>query len=209
MNLLICGKWDGVNLWLQWDADAAALATGFELQIRYSSKGQWEPWKRVGGVDPIKRAWMIVATYRDGGEAQARIRLFGAGDNAWVPCRECTFQKSTCDFEISSERKPVAFEAGHFFASTVDGAACAYVLKDAIEIAAGETLKVTLEANHSSGWHQLDHENHFDIRPSLGVRVRNLEPSVNDVQETGRGFTVMERVLPDGPLVIAFGRKNF
>jgi hypothetical protein len=130
-----------------------------------------------------------------------------------VLAQEAEFLQSECDFEISSAQKRLYFPidphgVSAVFVSTVDGAACAYELRQELEVLPGEAKKVTLRAHFQSGWSQLDRENHFDLRPSLGVRIRNLEPSRNDLRLTGADFTRIEPG-PKQALIVAFGANHF
>ena len=220
MNPLMCGNWDGVNLWLQWDD--VDPAKGYDIQLRYAKPIQPVWGNKWISIPSKKRPWAIVPTWKEGSLVQARVRVSGGNDADWVSAMEIAFLRSTCDFEISSEtkdlyfapplkRKPVADAPVPFsamFTRQVDGGACAYLLTEELSVAAGTQSKVTLQAAISSGWSQLDFENHFDHRPSLGVRIRNLGPSVGDVVPTGRAFTQM--VAAKGQqILVAFGANRF
>jgi hypothetical protein len=220
LNPLTCGRWDGVHLWLQWDPsgrpDSGEFA-GFETDVRFASPVKavgegpaWGPWQPVGRSSPLFQGWIRFPTWKQGWLAQARVRPVGG---EWELAAEAEFLESECDFEISSERKglyypPDASGVSAVFVSTVDGAVCAYRMEGELEVPAGEARKVTLRAHFQSGWSQLDRENHFDLRPSLGVRIRNLGPSRNDLRLTGADSTRIEPG-PKQALLAAFGANRF
>lgn len=200
MNAFLAGLWDGVNLWIQWDA--VAPERGYEVQVRYDVEG-WKEWRSVFGPEPYLRCWAVLPTFAEGSRAEARIRV--VGEEEWVQAREVVFQKCRCLFEIASTRRVLHLLDGTHFTATVDGAVATYILPEEIEIPAGGAVQVEMVACQSTGYCQLDHQDHFLLRPSLGVTIRNLAPSIEDIAETGRDFTVLARCVADGPFTIAFG----
>lgn len=194
----ICGRWDGCGLWLQWNP-AETKSTPFELQIRYrrDDRSEWGPWiMTVPPQGPLCH-WGVIPTWKEGWQAQARVRIGGSSEEDWESASEVTFTRCSALFEISSAKYDQHFVAGSVFHAQVDGAASSYQAKEEIFVKAGETIRTHLYAMGSSGYFQLDHANDFDVRPTFGVRIRNLEPSVEDISETGRDFTVIEAKKPD------------
>lgn len=213
MNLLICGLFDGTNLWLQWDPPPDG--TPVEVQTRYAAAegAAWGHWIKNG---TLSKCWLVVKAWKEGWIAQARVRpsIPGQGqEGGWQTAQEVKFLRSQCEFAIISQFRPLYFPpdasgVSALFVAVVDGAACAYGMRGELQVEPGEEKKLLLEARLESGWSQLDYENHFDLRPSLGVRVRNTGPSVNDVEPTGRDFTRLEKA-PAQSLVLAFGGNRF
>ena len=189
----ICGKWDGCGLWLQWNP-AEDRSAEFELQVRYRRDVQagWSPWIPTTPPQGSRSHWGVIPTWKEGWQVQARARLKGASEEDWEQAEEVTFLRCWAKFEISSTKYNQHFTAGTIFHAQVDGAACAFQSKEEISVKAGEKVEVPLYAMGSSGYFQLDAENDFDVRPTFGVRVRNLEASVEDIKETGFDFTVIE-----------------
>ena len=194
----ICGKWDGCGLWLQWNL-AEDKSAAFELQIHYRRNDgvEWGPWISTTPPQGPRSHWGVIPTWKEGWQAQARVRLHGAPARDWELAKEVTFLRCSAKFEISSTKYDQHFTAGTIFHAQVDGAPCAYQSREEISVKAGEKIEVTLYAMGSSGYFQLDNENDFDVRPTFGVRVRNLEASIEDIKETDREFTVIEAKKPD------------
>jgi len=199
---LICGKWDGVNLWVQWDALAEGAEVGWFLEVALSLH-LTDPitWEAKGGTAPLRQTWMVLPTFREGWWARARVRVAREGAE-WVSAQEVTFARSRCLFEIASERRTVHYVPGTQFAAVVDGASCVYELGEEIEVRPGEAYEGEMQVAVGSGYCQLDHENHFLMRPSLGLTIRNLAPSVDDVEPTGQSWTQLTRMEERPPLVI-------
>lgn len=200
MNLepKLCGQWDGCGLWLQWNPveDKSAI---FELEIHYRKNDvvEWGQWVSTTPPQGPRSHWGVIPTWKEGWHAQARVKLKDAPSRDWELAEEVTFLRCSAKFEISSTKYDQHFTAGTIFHAQVDGAACAYQSKEEISVKAGEKVHVTLYAMGSSGYFQLDDENDFDVRPTFGVRVRNIEASVEDIKATGRDFTVIEAKKPD------------
>lgn len=195
---LLCGRFDGTHLWVQWSP--VPMASGYMLEVRWRRPGaEWGPWRRTGG-NKMARTWLVVPMWKLGAEVQARVSLADAEE--WELAREVDFRKARARFEISSERRVMMIAAGTTLAAQVDGHACGYVVPRDVEAGPGAPVEVECEASMSTGFCQLDRPEHFDIRPMLGVRIRNLEPSRNDVAETGRDFTELLPREPDGPILL-------
>jgi hypothetical protein len=194
LDPFICGKWDGSGLWLQWSAVPGAE---YELQIRFRAKESdaWGAWVTTVPPQGPHSTWGVIPTWKEGWHAQARVRV--AGDANWELASEVTFGFCSALFEILSEKYDQHFVAGTMFHAQVDAAACCYQAREEIFVKAGEWVHVTLYATGASGYFQLDHTNHFDVRPTFGVRVRNIEPSVEDIAPTSRDFTIIEAKAPD------------
>lgn len=194
----ICGRWDGSGLWLQWNPAEGKSAT-FELQIQYrrTDAEQWGPWIPTVPPQGPRSHWGVIPTWKEGWQAQARVKLTGSTATDWELAEEVTFLRCWADFEISSVKYDQHFAAGTVFHAQVDGAACAYQSREEIGVKPGEKVSARLYAMGSSGYFQLDAENDFDVRPTFGVRVRNIGASVEDIKETGRYFTVIEAKKPD------------
>jgi hypothetical protein len=192
LNPMICGLWDGSGLWAQWTP--IDEATQYELQVRYRAKADdaWGQWLDTVPPQGPQSAWGVIPTWKEGWQCQARVRAVGASEEDWELATEVTFRCCSALFEISSEKYDQHFVAGTLFHAQVDLAACAYETREEILVRAGESVRVRLYATGASGYFQLDRPDHFDVRPTFGVRVRNVEPSVEDVEPTGRDFTVIE-----------------
>lgn len=209
----ICGKWDGCGLWLQWNPVEDKSAS-FELQIHYRSNVQagWGPWIPTTPPQGPRSHWGVIPTWKEGLQAQARVRLLDPGadwENDWDTFQEVTFLRCSAEFEISSAKYDQHFVAGAIFHAQVDGAACAYQSKEEISVKAGGKIKTNLFAMGSSGYFQLDKENDFDVRPTFGVRIRNLSASVEDIEDTGRDFTVIESKQSDPVTMTVTPASNF
>lgn len=201
MNVYLAGEWDGINLWLQWED--VSPDKGYEVQVRCEDLPQWTDWKTLFGHAPYKRSWAVAALHCEGHKVEARVRAMGSTD--WWPAQEVKFKKSRCSFEIASTQNALHLLEGTRFTACVDGAVATYVLSEEIEIPAGGSAHVEMTALQSTGYCQLDSAGHFLLRPSLGVTVKNIGPSVEDIEETGRDFTIMAHRKPDGRPMVAFG----
>lgn len=218
----LCGLWDGVNLWIQWTPDPSAALYG--LRTRYApapangAEIQWGGWI-THSAEP--KPWRIIKAWKEGWYAQAQVRAYADESAAvrmdpeanWQDAIEARFAKSVCDFEISSQNRDLYYPSDSSgisatFVSIVDGGVCSYQMQGELLVQRGESKKVTLEAHLESGWSQLDYENHFLLKPSLGVVIRNLGPSENDLEPTGRVFTQMIKSAPRS-LTVAFGKSRF
>lgn len=181
----ICGLWDGCNLWAQWERVEGATYL-FEWRVR--PDGGWRPVQRKGG---LRRSWLVLPTWLEGKEIEARVAIVADGEPDWQTAREVTFSKSRCRFEIRSERSPLHLPLGSRLTTVVDGAACSYVIGEEVGLQPGESVEVDAEAIDASGFQQLDAPDHFLSRPRPGVLIRNVAPSVADTFPTGRNYTAI------------------
>jgi hypothetical protein len=194
LNPLICGTWDGCSAWLQWTPLDSSGAAEYEIELRYRRTGNdpWGGWMRISPRQGPKSIWAVVPTWKEGWQCQARVRVKteeAAPEANWELASEVTFTRCSALFEFSSSKYDAHFHAGTVFHSQVDGAACAYELKEELEVKIGVPARTRMEATGTSGYFQLDHAGHFIVRPSFGVVIQNIEPSVEDVQLTGRDYT--------------------
>lgn len=212
MNVHMCGLWDATNLWLQWD-DVAPEA-GYQLQVRFrrppaeNGGGEWQPWSPIERNRPYRKPWIVIPTWKNGSQCQAQV---GPAGGALVSAREVTFLRSRCQFSIETTRRTVRYPAGAEFHSIVDGAACHYALGEEVDLVPGQRVDVEMTAAITSGYCQLDYPGHFRTTPTLGLVIENTAASVDDLQETGRDFTVLAALPRQEPLklVIAQGRNYF
>lgn len=210
----LVGLWDACHLWLQWESAGEAVLYRVQYRLREGSKKEWGPWQDVGGR--LTRAWFKWATWRGGWQAQARVAISYSqlGEAAipdagcWQAAREVTFTHSACLFEIAAGRQAVHYPKGTPFSAIIDGAGCTYLLAEEIEVEAGETAQVEMTAEGATGWNQLDHPDHFLIRPAYGRVIRNLEPSRSDTAPTGRDFTEIGVLARTHPVTVAFAKRN-
>lgn len=207
MNPTIVGAWDGTHIWLQWDATDAPR--GYDVSLRFKSQkvkewGDWQP--------PIHsmRPWLSAGTTRTiGTQVQARIAVTEDAKKVenfdWVNAVEAKFNRCLCNFEFASSKKNYHFVEGTNFHCTVDGAVCSYSLTNEIEVALGTKVVSEMKAMGPTGFAQLDNENDFYIRPALGLTIRNTESSREDVEATGRDFTVLS--VMRGPITLAVKKR--
>lgn len=208
-HVYFTGQFDGCNLWMQWDLGAAE---GIGYRVQWRSRlpgGEWGEWQTLGQI--VTRPWLSLPLWREGHEVQAAV----AEDREGAPivqAQEVTFRKPFCRFELRNERpiggRVARFEPGTKFICTVDEAPCAYVLQDDLLLEPGESSETVMLAASAVGWSQLDAPDDFFIRPALGVVLRNVEPSTQDVEPTGRDYTVMQAVKPDGPMLVSFRKAQ-
>lgn len=198
MNAFIVGASDGSHLWMQWDEQDAP--DGYEVRLSYGNGPEWS--ERTPAMH-CRQAWLSFNPHLPAGTlATGEVRVRGV--SRWTDMEEAKFTRSRCLFLFTSTRKRVVYLKGSMFHSAVDGAACSYKLTADLEVPEGEFREVEMEAVASSGWAQLDATRDFVLRPDIGVEIVNLLPSQNDVEPTGRGFTVIEPMKIDGPATIAF-----
>jgi hypothetical protein len=211
MNCYLCGAWDGVHVWLQWDGVAPEQGYRIRLAFRQPAvpPAEWGPWKPIEDARPYMRDWMVIAAWRSDWEVKAEVAIAGTDD--WVAAQEVTFLRSRCRFKISTVRSAVRYSVGSEFNAIIDTAACHYTLNEDVELQPGEELEVELTASMSSGYCQLDYPAHFDISPSLGLRIQNVAPSEDDVLPTGRNFSKVAPVPRDFPvkIVVDSTRNSF
>jgi hypothetical protein len=200
VNAFIVGAWDGTHIWTQWDAQ---FADEYEVQYacRRTGARQWENWREPFVV---RESWHVFNPHRRGVQVLARVRR--ARQGGWSEAKEAIFGKSKCLFEFASRDRTLYYREGAAFTCYVDGAACCYHLTRELEVPQGESRKVWMEAAAASGWSQLDRPSHFSIRPSLGVVIRNVSLSENDLLPLTRGFTELA-VRQGGPVTMALLEK--
>ena len=217
LNPFVVGCWDGVNLWVQWDDGDPA--SGYQMRIRFrrrgvvpDASGSWEAWRRTGGLTPIRRAWMVVGTHREGDAVQVQVAPFVAGAKgdsaAWETATEALFDQCTCQFVIRTAARRVHYQPGTKFHAIVDGSGAAFVLNEEVELAAGGEQNVTMTATDPSGYHQLDYPGHFVMRPALGLTIQNLGPTENDLRAGTRDFTQLTRLARKTPVTLTIGETN-
>lgn len=200
MNAFIVAAWDGTHAWIQWDSD---LDAAFELRIRFGkAAGEWGDWSPLISS---RRSWLIYPVYEKVGSA-IQVEVRRAGEEEWTRAREAEFEKCVCKFRISSEKKLLHYPEGVKFHTAVDGAVCSYQLLREIEIAPGGSELVDMVALNAEGHAQLDKEGDFLIRPALGVRITNVEPSRDDLKIQDRDFAIISKVKRDGGYAIAFSK---
>lgn len=209
MNVHMCGLWDATNLWLQWDD--VAPEQGYRVRVRFRAPGQtgevdWRPWLSIQSGLPYRRAWIVIPTWKQGWQCRAEVSV--APDGEWVPATEVTFLRSRCLFSIETSRRPVRYLAGAEFHAVVDAAACHYQIPEEISLAPGERIEVEMTASLATGYCQLDYPGHFETSPALGLLIRNLAPSVDDVRETGHDFTQLAALPQTAPLKVVLGGRN-
>lgn len=193
----ICGEWDGCHIWLQWETSADAAS--YELEIAYSKDGsEWSDWENVVPPQGNNSSWGIVPTWKEGWRARARVRAVQTDGSVtgWEPAVEIQFAKGLCEFEILSSRDLVHFQKGTTFHAVVDGGAACYVLEEEVSVPAGGRWQGKMVHNGASGWHQLDFPGHFELRPALGVAIRNVSPSSDETMPTGRNETLISAAPP-------------
>lgn len=214
MRVYICGTWDGTNLWLQWSDEAPEAGYHVRIRLRENETKEWEPWQPVASsdpafdsADPFRRSWIVVPTWRAGWMAEAAVKI--ATGEEWVQAQEVTFLRSRCRFRFSTERRPLRYAKGEEFHSIVDAGGCHYALQEELWLEPGQSADMELVATMDSGFCQIDHAGDFEMRPALGVLIKNLEPSRNDVEMTGREFTVIQPTARKSPIKIVFSGVNY
>ena len=209
INPLICGLWDGCAIWLQWDSLDPGVQE-YDLRIRYrkTESEAWTNWMLVIPRQGRKSHWAVVPTWKEGWQAQAQVRVSAgsikptsdlrpptsdspAPDSSdhWETASEVTFTQCTALFEFTTLKHPQHFEKETTFSSQVDGLPCTYMLLEPIEVLPGNPVRVLMAAMGASGYFQLDYPGHFDLKPSFGLRIQNVDASEEDVITTGRDFT--------------------
>lgn len=209
LNPKTCGKWDGCGLWVEWDPVDRDRIAKYDLEIRYRLSGkEWpEEWMRVIPRQGRASHWAVIPTWKESYECQARVRTEGG---EWEIAQEVTFARCTALFEFSTTKYEQHYQPGTKFHSQVDAAACTYLLLEEIEVKPGAPVRVRLEADGESGYFQLDYPGHFDLKPSFGVRIQNVEPSQEDVTATGRDYTKIEAKEVHGPIhMVVSSPKRF
>lgn len=199
LNAWVCGQWDGNALWVQWED----FAKSYRMQVRFRKPGQeeWSAWQRIEEVNGIQKSWAVVQVQGIGYEFMVNVGDHEQPEKPWIICREVTFKQSRCWFQIESDRDQVFPKDGVFIA-VVDGAPCMYSLPAAIEVKAGLPSRVELQAHQAEAWAQLDHPGHFTLNPRPGLQITNLEPSRDDVVETGKLTTTVWALQRQAPVYL-------
>jgi hypothetical protein len=195
LDPMICGEWDGCAAWLQWSAAGEGAKYDVRVRFRKAEDQPWTKWLKVVPRQGKTSTWAVIPLWRQDYFCEAQVRVSGPAtdeEQGWETAAEVTFKRCTALFEFSSTKYDQHFKIGNTFHAQVDAAACVYELTEELEIRAGEAVTSKMRAVGASGYFQLDYPGHFDIRPSFGFRVRNLEPSDEDVERTGRMFTVLK-----------------
>lgn len=210
LSPLICGLWDGCGVWLQWTPIEPERKTDYDVQLRLRKDldSPWGDWMSIVPRQGRKSHWAVIPTWREGWICEARVRVSQDQYGLWESASEVTFNKCTALFEFASDKYDQHFHAGDKFHCQVDAAACAYELKEEIEVKADEKVQARMEALGSSGYFQLDYPGHFEIKPSLGLRIYNVEPSQEDVTPTGRDFTEIKSKKSADMITMAVGTPN-
>jgi hypothetical protein len=206
MNLspFLVTKWDGCHIWLQWEDVAPGVdqSTGSLYRARYRlrepGKAEFGRWIEIGLREG--RTWIKFPTHKRGWEAQAQVAVKGNRD--WASANIAVFRKSRCSFRIHSGRK-VAFSVGDTVHAMVHGEPASYRFLSAVEVPAGKSKVVELEAVRASGFNQIDRPGDFRTKPKFDLLIENTTPSRNDlgpVSEPG----VIDAAEPDGPMTVVF-----
>jgi hypothetical protein len=212
----MCGAWDGIHLWLQWDDAAPEVGCRLQIRTRPADSPEWTGWLDAGGAKPLRRPWISLPVMREGHFAQARVCAeivpppwSGGSGDLWQDAGEVTFLKSRAPFEFLAGARPAHYLPGSEFGAIVDGAACVYVLQEEVELAPGERAEAAMESFLATGFAQLDAPGDFTLRPSMGRIIRNLAPSENDTEATGRDETRLVALPRRAPVKAVFGRNLF
>jgi hypothetical protein len=214
MEAYLCAEWDGSHIWAQWEPQAGAKIA-YELRLRYcppskdylsSSAKEFGDWQTLM---VSRKPWLTFWPNKPPrtliqGQVRAGSREQGAGSEDWNDCMDVKFTKSRCKFRISSQFNKFNLPTDVKIHAHVDGAACSYVIPRAIQLEAGKSVVVECEALASGGFMQLDRPGDFRLMPALGVVIENIEPSRNDIEPTGRSYSVLAAAKRDGPFSIAF-----
>ena len=96
----LCGLWDGMHLWVQWDDTVPDAGYRLQVRLRPNDQAAWEPWRDVSAKS-LRRAWAVVPLWREGWSVQARVAA-GNPETSWTLATEVTFQRARCAFEIST-----------------------------------------------------------------------------------------------------------
>lgn len=209
MNLspVVCGRWDGCSIWIQWDSATGATGAVVRVRLRPGAHGvplrserersrmEWREWQE----HPVKeRDWLALPLWRYDWDAEVEVRA--EGGELWERADEVTFEGATCVFEFYSQAG-AALPAGEVIGAVVDGAACVYKTRESLVLPPGEAVRCECVAVHGTGWAHLDKAGDF-LQEARGIRVGNVEPSVNALRRTGRTFTTLERIETPGPLAM-------
>jgi hypothetical protein len=225
LNPLLCGAWDGANLWVQWDAPVTSHQSPvtylLRVRLRPNASAPWDKWRVVGAANPFTRPWAVVQLLRSKWEAQVQVRVKSEADHAAGAADEALWQSAETATEVTFARAtaPFLFEnasprdidlpAGSTFDAMVDLAACSYRLDAPLTVPAQASATAGMLAVQTTAWHQIDEAGDFVSRGQVrGLTVTNTGPSEGDVTPTGRDFTLLTPVAPGGPgRVVATGRK--
>lgn len=209
LNPQIVGKWDANHVWLQWSPPAERE---YALCLRYLRPGKQEftDWIETHTPWPLRdTVYLKIPTHAQGTRVQAQLALW-TGDRAtlqWEIAQAAEFLHCEAEFEFESDRK-VTFAAGDIFTAMVDADVAAYALIEGLDVFPDTPARAKMRATQASGLFQLDYPAHFVLRPRPGMLVRNLAPSVNDLQPVeGNAVTIEGRGM-SGPLTIALGKVN-
>lgn len=206
LHPLIAGAWNAHSLWLQWTPDPEAR-DGYRVEIAVRERpGDPAAWQLID-AGRVRRHWMVIPVWRSGAMVQARVSANGSGIEA-EPALECIFKRSRCVFCFQAGAQPLHFPPGASFHAPVDGLGCSYSTRLDIDVPAHETVRATLWAQCSGGFSQLDEPGDFELRAGPGARIWNAEASVEDVEMTGRDYTVLQAVPRDGPVSIVKLPRN-
>lgn len=196
---IVIGKWNGHSMWLQWNQVEAP--DGYRVEfLRPAPNAGEDRWKLLD-AGRTRKNWRVVPMWCEGQVVMVRVRVNGAFTEPEI-AMEAVFRKCTCVFAVQAGPQPISYGKGTMFHAQVDSAACGYQLLEDLEIEPLQVARATVVSLISSGFAQLDHEAHFDLRPGNGVRIWNVEPSENDLEMTGRNYTVLERLPMDGPMTL-------
>lgn len=220
LNPLVCGQWDGANLWVQWDdqlhrSDIQSPAYLIRVRLRPNPDAPWDRWRVVGAANPFTRPWAKVQLVRAKWEAQAQVAMANAdgslpAEEAWETAAEVTFARGSAPFRFeNASPREIELPAGATFDAMVDRAACSYRLTAPLTVPAQGSATAVMDAVQTTAWMQIDAAGDFVSRNQVrGLTVTNTGPSEGDVEPTGRDFTKLEAVAPGGPgRIVRTGRN--
>lgn len=212
MNLspLMVGRWDGANLWLQWESAAEARYL-VRVRIRANDSATWGAWVII--VKPFTRPWAVVQLVRARWQAQAQVAVLSedvSRDMDWQPAAEVTFARSAAPFHFeNATAAPIDLPVGATFDAMVDLAACSYRLREPLTVPAQGDATAEMESLQTTAWMQVDAAGDFCSRQLRGLTVTNAGPSTGGLSApTGLDFTLLEPEPPGGPhCIVKSGRR--
>jgi hypothetical protein len=164
-NPIICAKWDGCSVWLQWDQPDDASGVLIRLRMRPGALGElmerkeiqrmeWSEWRRIT-AHRKKSGWLPIAVHRNGWDIE--VQVSGDGEN-WETARFTRFARARCRFSVSCAEYPVVLRRG-VYSAVVDGSVCSYAL--GADVSLSGLAEVEMVAEALTPWSHIDRAGDF------------------------------------------------
>lgn len=198
LSPILCAKWDGCSVWLQWDQPEGVDGVFIRIRMRPGKSGDlmerkeiqrmdWSPWRNITNHKK-KRGWLPIAVHRNRWDVQ--VEVSSDGEN-WEAAAPAEFRRARCRFRISAASYPSKISSG-VYSAVVDGAVCSYSLEREF-LLLGPT-DVEMVAESITPWSHIDKAG--DFRAVVGGdEMVNISPSEGGIEYEGSEFATIDALV--------------